>query len=69
MWLRDSLPGDLNGTRVLVYGHDSRLSDSSSLQNISAIAGQLRSGLRSIRSFEGVCIALNDSPVLELIFR
>ncbi|KAF1953686.1 hypothetical protein CC80DRAFT_537276 [Byssothecium circinans] len=63
MWLRDSLPGDLKGARIIVYGHDSRLLDSASFQNISAIAGQLCSGLRSIRSFES-----GTSPQIPLVF-
>jgi hypothetical protein len=68
MWLRDSLPRDLDGARIMVYGHDSQLSETSSVQNISDIATQLRSGLRGIRSFERVCFALEPHRcLLELI--
>jgi hypothetical protein len=54
MWLRDSLPCDLDGARIMIYGHDSHLVKSSSFQTISDISMQLRSSLRSIRNFEKV---------------
>jgi hypothetical protein len=54
MWLRDALPYDLERARILMYGHDSRLPDSRSFQNLTAISGQLQSSLRSIRNLQSV---------------
>jgi hypothetical protein len=60
MWLRDSLSRDIDGARILVYGHDSHLVESSSSQTISTISGQLRSSIRSIRNFENVLTTSHD---------
>lgn len=43
MWLRDSLPKDLQNLRVLLYGYDSGLDGSYSNQNVSTIADTLAS--------------------------
>jgi hypothetical protein len=42
MWLRDSLPADLPGVQVLLYGYDTRLLESHSFQGIKDIARRLR---------------------------
>ena len=49
MWLRDSLPHDLPGARILIYGYDSRLEDSQSFQNVTTLAGQFRNQIQAIR--------------------
>ena len=49
MWLRDSLPHDLPGARILIYGYDSRLEDSQSFQNVTTLAGQFRIQIQAIR--------------------
>lgn len=41
MWLRDSLPKDLQGLRVFLYGYDSGLDGSYTNQNVSIIADNL----------------------------
>lgn len=41
MWIRDKLPGQLPGTRSLVYGYDTRLHDSKSFQSIQDLARAL----------------------------
>ena len=54
MWLRDSLPRDLPGTRVLIYGYDSELVGSKSFQGIEAIASGFVGSLRRIRQVSRV---------------
>jgi hypothetical protein len=42
MWLRDSLPADLKGVRVLIYGYNTKLADSRSFQDLEALASTFR---------------------------
>lgn len=49
MWLRDSLPYDLPGVRILIYGYDTRLEGSQSFQNVRTLAGQFRNHIKAIR--------------------
>lgn len=66
MWLRDALPYDLECARILIYGHDSRLPDSQSFQNLTDNSGQLQSSLRSIRSLQSVfqpCMSVELEPI------
>lgn len=46
MWLRDALPHDLPGARVLIYGYDTRLAESNSFQNLEDVALTFRASLR-----------------------
>jgi hypothetical protein len=50
MWLRDCLPQDLQGARVLLYGYDTNLLESQSFQGIYDAAITFRTNLRSIRN-------------------
>lgn len=54
MWLRDSLPNDLPRTRILVYGYDTRLEDSTSFQSIDDLGIHLRSSINNIRNYASV---------------
>ena len=45
MWLRDTLPHDLRGVRVWVYGYDTKLMDSESFQDLEALASTFRRSL------------------------
>lgn len=52
MWLRDSLPKDLLDqdtehpiARILIYGQDSRLTNSSSMQNLGDLSLSFRESL------------------------
>ncbi len=47
MWLRDALPHDLPGARVLTYGYDTRLVESNSFQNLEDVASTFRASLRT----------------------
>ncbi|KAI9861034.1 MAG: hypothetical protein M1813_005463 [Trichoglossum hirsutum] len=47
MWLRDSLPQDLNGVRILLYGYDTNLADSQTFQSIDDIAATFKQGIRN----------------------
>jgi hypothetical protein len=48
MWLRDSLPTDISGARILTYGYDSHLVDSESFQDLEALGRTLCSSLQAI---------------------
>jgi protein SERAC1 len=50
MWLRDSLPYDLHGARVLIYGYDSHLLASDSFQDFEAIATAFRQNIAAMRN-------------------
>lgn len=49
MWLRDALPRDLKGARVLIYGYNTTIADSKSFQDLEALASTFRRALVSIR--------------------
>ena len=49
MWLRDSLPDDLPGARILIYGYDTELQKSQSFQSLRNLANQFSNHLRAIR--------------------
>lgn len=46
MWLRDALPVHLPKARILIYGYDTKLADSSSFQNLADVASRFRVALR-----------------------
>jgi protein SERAC1 len=48
MWLRDSLPSDLPGARVMLYGYDTQLYGSHTFQDLEALASTLRSDLQAL---------------------
>jgi hypothetical protein len=49
MWLRDDLPNDFPHARILIYGYDTTLEDSQSIQDLEAIAGTFRTALKIAR--------------------
>ena len=49
MWLRDSLPADLPGIQILLYGYETQLHGSRSFQDLEALAAALRMDLEAIR--------------------
>lgn len=49
MWLRDALPKDLPGARIIVYGTDTTLQEGNSFQNLSHLGHGLRSTLNEVR--------------------
>lgn len=49
LWLRDALPEDLPGARIIIYGHDSKVAGSTSFQDIDALGKTLRAGLQGVR--------------------
>ena len=53
MWIRDALPHDLPGARILTYGYDTRLAENNNFQNLEDVALTFRASLR---------IALSGSP-------
>jgi hypothetical protein len=42
MWLSESLPRDMSTARVMIYGYDSELQDSTSFAGLNDLAGSLR---------------------------
>jgi hypothetical protein len=54
MWLRDSLPYDLPGVRILVYGYETPLERSHSFQNVRTLAGQFTRKIQTIRGNSAV---------------
>jgi hypothetical protein len=54
MWLRDSLPRDVPGTRILTYGYNSDLVGSKSFQGIEAIASEFVALLGRVRQVSNV---------------
>lgn len=46
MWLRDALPEELPGARVMIYGYDSKLAESTSFQNLGDVASRFRESLQ-----------------------
>ena len=48
MWLRDGLPKDIPGVRCIIFGYETRLSQTQSFKNVDDIATSLAFQLRSI---------------------
>ena len=55
MWLRDSLPDDFSQLRVFIYGYESALQGSNSVQHLGDIGSSFRDSLRSLRISSKVC--------------
>lgn len=49
MWLRDSLPYDLECARIFVYGYDSHLVESKSFQELDDLSIVFRQNLQSLK--------------------
>jgi hypothetical protein len=49
MWLRDALPLDFPNARILIYGYDTRLLQSSSFQNLTDLGRALQIDMNGIR--------------------
>jgi protein SERAC1 len=62
MWLRDSLPHDLPGARIMLYGYDTKVSGSDSFQDLEALATTLRSHLQILAAWK------SESRTVPLIF-
>ncbi|QYT05591.1 hypothetical protein H0G86_012480 [Trichoderma simmonsii] len=51
MWLRDALPIDVPGARILIYGYDTQLIRSRSFQNLTDLGKALQIDMKGIRDF------------------
>ncbi|KAL7901866.1 ankyrin repeat protein [Trichoderma sp. SZMC 28014] len=51
MWLRDALPIDYPGARILIYGYETRLIQSRSFQNLTDLGKALQIDMKGIREF------------------
>lgn len=66
MWLRDALPLDFPGARILIYGYDTQIIRSSSFQNLTDLGRALQVDTKGIR----VCRQVFDlSDIANLVFR
>lgn len=63
MWLCDSIPLELPGARVLIYGSDTHLHNSHSFQDFEALGGTFRENLQIISSGKEV------GPMTGLFFK
>lgn len=61
MWLRDSLPHDFKNARVLVYGYDSHIHDSTSFQTLESLATSLRNHVEGIKPLSR---SLDETPII-----
>jgi len=48
MWLSDSIPSNLPGARVILYGYDTQLYGSHTFQDLEALASTFRSNLATL---------------------
>ena len=53
MWLRDALPSDLKGAQIWTYGYDTKLVNSTSFQDLEALASTFRRTLISLTTSMG----------------
>jgi hypothetical protein len=67
MWLRDGLPHDLKGARVLAYGYNTNLLQSQAFQSVDDIAIAFCKSIRSVRRRGNVSMPA-DLVVLEAHF-
>lgn len=59
MWLRDDLPLDIPGARILIYGYDTLLTQSSSFQTLTDLGRALQVATKDIRVDICVLVPLN----------
>ena len=54
MWLCDSLPRDLDGARIMMYGYDSKVPGSRSFQDLKALGTAFRATIEKLRASAAV---------------
>jgi hypothetical protein len=64
MWLRDALPSDLPGARIMTFGYLSRLQDSPSFATINDFATVLLAAVESARKDPTVSIYFHTNTEL-----
>jgi hypothetical protein len=69
MWLRDALPKDVSGLRVLTYGFESGLVGSTSFASIGSYAKELLRDLIGARSHVDVSIVASSFSLRRVISR
>ena len=71
MWLRDEIPSDVKGARVLIYGYDTGFRDRESFQDLEGLASVFRRLLLSCRSQDQRCVSslyMNEAKYLSTEF-
>lgn len=51
MWLRDSPPRDIPNMRILLYGYDTQIDDSTSFANLDDLANEFQERAKSTRNY------------------
>lgn len=69
MWLRDALPIDVPGARILIYGYDTQIIQSSSFQNLTDLGRALQIDIKGIRVSRYVLLSFNLFALANLVFR
>jgi hypothetical protein len=69
MWLRDALPLDVPGARILIYGYDTRIIGSSSFQNLTDLGRALHIDIKGIRVSRHILLLFNLLTPANLMFR
>jgi hypothetical protein len=69
MWLRDALPLDVPGARILIYGYDTRLIRSSSFQNLTDLGRALQIDMKGIRVSRYVFLPFDLLALANLVSR
>jgi hypothetical protein len=69
MWLRDALPIDLPGARILIYGYGTQIIRSSSFQNLTELGRALYMDIKSIRVSGYVFLLFNLITLANIMFR
>ncbi|KFY14696.1 hypothetical protein V492_02454 [Pseudogymnoascus sp. VKM F-4246] len=65
MWLCDSLPRDLPGAQIMIYGYDTQLHGSTSFQDLESLASSFRASIAAQRT----PVAINSKPkAVPLVF-
>jgi protein SERAC1 len=64
MWLCDSLPSEIPGTRIVIYGYDAQLYGSHTFQDLEALASLLRIDLQALATRESSDVQPRTKPLV-----
>lgn len=67
MWLRDALPWDLKGAQVWICGYDTKLMNSTSFQDLEALASNFRRVRVSSRTQHSVRVLFIREAIAVLV--
>ncbi|KFY22657.1 hypothetical protein V493_06435 [Pseudogymnoascus sp. VKM F-4281 (FW-2241)] len=64
MWLCDSLPRDLPGSQIMIYGYDTQLHGSTSFQDLESLASSLRASIAAQRTLGSIDAKSRTVPLV-----